>query len=389
MKSSVSRRDTRDDRRDNERGNSRKDNERENRRDTERGNYRRDERENNRRDNENSRRRDSPSYKRSRDRHRESSSGRDDSYRKSDHPNENRKEANKNSNDKKNETLKPLSGKTKKRLNLLENDLFRYTKQEIIIPKKSDKLASETNNEKSINKEEVIQTSLINSVPNSNLAALKEYETKSNEKCGHESNNSIQAELSKRGSDRSKHKAEETLFEGISIKSNIEPLESQLSDSSSLQKVVEYEKEKKQEKIPFIKFSSNFSQLGSLSIPVPDEESSKECEHSERERSPLNNSKYSENDKIEVQKPVEINEQKLEHVEKEGKKSIKCKEENGYNLPDVIPLPDEREDNNIKTEDDIVKKNNKIKMEAPEEMEIETRNILTNFQVNIFKFLYC
>lgn len=357
MKSSVSRRDTRDDRRDSERMNSRKDNDRENRRDTDRGN--------NRRDNENNRRRDSPSYKRSRDRHRDSSSGRDDSYRKSDHPNENRKEASKNSNDKKNETPKPLSVKTKKRLNLLENDLFRYTKQEIISPKKkSDKLASETNEEKSINKE-VIQTSLINSVPSSNLAALKEYETKSNE-----INGSVQAELSKHGSDKNKH-------EDVSTKSNIEPLESQLSDSSSLQKVVEYEIEKKQEKIPFIdEFSSNFSQLGS---PVPDEESNKECDHSEKER--LLNSKYSENDKIEIQKSVERDEQKLEHVEKEGKKSIKCKGEN--NLPDVIPLPVQREDNNIETEDDIVKKS-KVKMEAAEEKEIETRNILDNFQVKIF-----
>lgn len=361
MKSSVSRRDTRDDRRDSERANSRKDNERENRRDMDRGN--------NRRDNENNRRRDSPSYKRSRDRYRDSSSGRDDSYRKSDHPNENRKEASKNSNDKKTETPKPLSVKTKKRLNLLENDLFRYTKQEIIPPKKkSDKLASETNEDKSINKE-VIQTSLINSVPSSNLAALKEYET--NEKCGHEINGSVPAELSKHGSDKNKH-------EDVSTKSNIEPLESQLSDSSSLQKVVEYEK--KQEKIPFIdEFSSNFSQLGS---PVPDEESSKECDHSEKERLLLNNSKYSENDKIEIQKSFERDEQKLEHVEKEGKKSIKCKGEN--NLPDVIPLPDQREDNNIETEDDIVKKNIKVKMEAAEEKGIETRNILANFQVKIF-----
>lgn len=354
VKSSVSRRDTRDDRRD----------EREDRR---------DERESSRRYSENSRRRDSP-YKRSRDRHRESSSGRDNSYRKSEHPNENKKETSKNTNDKKNENPKKLSVKSKKRLNLLENDLFRYTKQEII-PSKDDKLDSETNDERNTTKKEVKEASLINSVNDNNLAALKEYETKSNEKCGHESNGSIQAELSKNESDKSKHKAEENLLEALSTKNNIESLESQVSDSSSLQKVMEYEE---QEANPSIEVTSNFRQLGSLSIPVPGEESSKESEPNDKGRSPLSNSEYYENDKTELQKPVEGDEQKSQHVEKQVEKFDKCEEENGYNLSDVIPLPED----NIKTEDNIVKKNNKVKIEAAEEK--ETQNISANLQVKTF-----
>lgn len=356
VKSSVSRRDTRDDRRD----------EREDRR---------DERESSRRYNENSRRRDSP-YKRSRDRHRESSSGRDNSYRKSEHPNENRKETSKNTNDKKNENPKKLSVKSKKRLNLLENDLFRYTKQEII-PSKDDELDTETNDERNTTKKEVTEASLINSVNNNNLAALKEYETKSNEKSGHESNGSIQAELSKNESDKSKHKTGENLLDALSTKKNIESLESQVSDSSSLQKVMEYETEKEQEANPSVEVTSNFRQLGSLSIPVPGEESSKESELNDKEKSPLSNSEYYEN-KTELQKPVEGDEQKSQHVGKQMEKFVKCEEENGYNLPDVIPLPED----NIKTEDNIVKKNDKVEIEAAEEK--ETQNTSANFQVKTF-----
>lgn len=363
VKSSVSRRDTRDDRRDT------RDDRRDERED------RRDERENSRRYSENSRRRDSP-YKRSRDRHRESSSGRDNSYRKSEHPNENKKETSKNTNDKKNENPKKLSVKSKKRLNLLENDLFRYTKQEII-PSKDDKLDSETNDERNTTKKEVKEASLINSVNNNNLAALKEYETKSNEKCGHESNGSIQAELSKNESDKSKHKTEENLLEALSTKNNIESLESQVSDSSSLKKVMEYETEKEQEANPSIEVTSNFRQLGSLSIPVPSEESSKESEPNDKGRSPLSNSEYYQNDKTELQKPVG-DEQKSQYVEKQVEKFDKCEDENGYNLPDIIPLPED----NIKTEDNIVKKNNKVKIEAAEEK--ETQNISANLQVKIF-----
>ena len=332
-----------------------------------------DERENYRRY-DNSRRRDSPSNKRSRTFQRDSSSGHDNSYKKSSHRSENIKETNKTANDKKNEKPKPLSNKSKKRLNLLENDLFRYTKQDVereepeTSKKKRDKPVSDDDDKNKNKNEEIMQANLINSVHNDNLMTSKECETKSNEKFVHEHSDNTQTESTLCISE--KNKIEETVLET----SNNEYHETQQSDSLPLQKLLELRKESGI--ISIAELSPDINETGNSSTPVTSEEAIKELESDEKNRLSSSNLKYSGNKKINIQEHAEKNEQKFKSIGKKG--------ENDCKPTEIIPLPDEKKDYNKNTEEINIKKANEVQKDTSEEKEIQIQNEYTNAQVKIF-----